>query len=215
MIRSILIMTGALLISTSLLAKGGDRDYEVTITNITKSQIFTPILAVTHDPDLSLFELGEAASPELATIAESGNIAPLRALLDAAEGWVQDTNTNGALLYPGDSTTIEIGAGKRMDHLSFVGMLIPSNDTFVAISGVSLPKNYSTENAKAYDAGSEANDELCANIPGPYCGDMDDSGDAGEGYVYIGNGIHGTGDLDASEFDWNNPVARVVIRRVK
>ena len=215
MIRNILVMTCALMVSASLLAKDSERNYEVTITNITKSQIFTPILAVTHDPGLSLFELGEAASSELATIAESGNIAPLREILDAASGWVQDTNTNGGLLFPGDSVTIGISGSKSLDRLSFAGMLIPTNDSFVAINGLALPKDYSVTYAQAYDAGSEANDELCANIPGPYCGDMDDSGDAGEGYVYIGNGIHGIGDLDASTFDWNNPVARVVIRRVK
>jgi hypothetical protein len=44
---------------------------------------------------------------------------------------------------------------------------------------------------------------------------MDDSGDAGEGNVYVGNGIRAAGDLDSAEFDWNNPVVRVEIRRVK
>jgi hypothetical protein len=45
--------------------------------------------------------------------------------------------------------------------------------------------------------------------------DMDDSGAAGEGYVYIGNGIHGNGDLDSAASDWNNPVAWVQVRRVR
>ncbi len=215
MIRKLLVLTCALMISTALLAKSGDREYEVTITNITKGQTFTPFLATTHHAGLSLFELGAASSAELATLAESGNIAPLREVLDSASDWVQQTNTNGALLFPGDSVTIAISGSNRFDHLSVAAMLIPTNDAFVAINGLPLPKDYSVTYAQAYDAGSEANDELCSNIPGPFCGDPDDSGDAGEGYVYVGNGVHGIGDLDASEFDWNNPVARVVVRRIK
>ena len=43
---------------------------EVTITNITKGQIFTPILAVAHARGASLFELGMPASNELEQLAE-------------------------------------------------------------------------------------------------------------------------------------------------
>lgn len=212
MFRSTITMICALLLSAPLLAAG--KQYEVTITNITKGQAFTPLLLVSHVPDIALFELGTAASEELATIAETGNIAPLRAILDAAPELVADTNTNGGLLPPGESVTIEISAGNQQTYLSFAGMLVPTNDTFVAINTIELPNKSSVVYALAYDAGSEANDELCANIPGPYCGDMDDSGEAGEGFVYVGNGVHGIGDLDESEFDWNNPVARVEIRRL-
>ena len=215
MIRSAILMSCALLLSGPVLAQGNSSNYEVTIYNITKGQTFTPILAVTHSPDISLFELGEPASSELATMAESGAIGPLRAVLDAAPGVVAETNTNGALLFPGDSVTIAISGDVQLDRLSFVGMLIPTNDAFVAINGIELPKKHAVVYALAYDAGSEANDELCSNIPGPFCMDADDSGDAGEGYVYVGNGIRGVGDLDPAEFDWNNPVARVEIRRVK
>ena len=57
----------------------------------------------------------------------------------------------------------------------------------------------------------------CANIPGPACGGAGPSPDAAEGdegYVHIHPGIHGIGDLDASEYDWRNPVAVIKIRRV-
>lgn len=36
-----------------------------------------------------------------------------------------------------------------------------------------------------------------------------------EGYVYIHPGIHGIGDLPATNHDWNNPVAKVTIRQVR
>ena len=72
----------------------------------------------------------------------------------------------------------------------------------------------------AYDAGSEPNDELCAKIPGPACGGEGGSPDAsGEGYVHIHihihAGIQGIGDLTSADYDWRNPTARIVIKRVK
>ena len=47
------------------------RAYEVTLTNITKGQRFTPQLFTTHSRSVSLFEVGEPASEEIATLAES------------------------------------------------------------------------------------------------------------------------------------------------
>ena len=85
-------------------------DYEVTVTNLTKGQTFTPLLVVSHRENVTLFTAGEPASPGLEIIAESGNIAPLEAMLGTLRG-VRDTNTNGGLLGPGESTTIEIAAG--------------------------------------------------------------------------------------------------------
>ncbi|MCH6583458.1 MAG: hypothetical protein E2O37_00035 [Proteobacteria bacterium] len=70
----------------------------------------------------------------------------------------------------------------------------------------------------AYDAGSETNDESCANIPGPPDGCTGagvSPDDDGEGYVHIHAGIHGISDLIAADRDWRNPVARITIRRSK
>jgi hypothetical protein len=36
----------------------------------------------------------------------------------------------------------------------------------------------------------------------------------GEGFVHIHAGIHGIGNLEASEYDWRNPVARITVRQV-
>ena len=215
MMKSIALGLVGLTASVSVLAMGPTRDYEVTITNITKGQTFTPSLVVTHKSDISLFTTGEPALDELATLAESGNTAPLQALLDGMPDLVADTNTSAGLLGPGDSVTVPISSSGNFDRVSFAAMLIPTNDAFVALNSLELPKKWAEVNVPAYDSGSELNDELCANIPGPDCGDMDNSGGPGEGYVYIGNGIRGIGDLDESEYDWNNPVARVVVRRIR
>lgn len=70
----------------------------------------------------------------------------------------------------------------------------------------------------AYDAGTEADDELCAHIPGPptVCGGegFNPSQEGDVNFLHIHAGIHGVGDLSAATFDWRNPVAKIVISRV-
>ena len=193
---------------------GFKNTYEVTITNITKGQIFTPILATTHTGRIALFELGEAASEALATVAESGDISKLSAALSASNQ-VADVQSVGGLIGPGESATVEVSAPYRVRKLSLVGMLIPTNDAFVAIRSVNLPpiKRRRTFFARSYDAGSENNDELCDSIPGPPpCFGEGVSAEDGEGFVHIHSGIHGVGDLEPSEKDWNDPVAKVTVR---
>ena len=58
---------GLALASSSAMA--GDAYYEVTITNVTRAQTFTPILVASHRGGVKLFEAGSAASPELAALA--------------------------------------------------------------------------------------------------------------------------------------------------
>ncbi len=99
-------------------------------------------------------------------------------------------------------------------------MLVPTNDAFVALNGVRGPRNRNPLRLRmpAYDAGSEFNDELCANIPGPpgVCAGQGVSAPApdDEKFVHIHAGIHGGVDLDETVRDWRNPVADIVIRRV-
>lgn len=190
------------------------RIYEITVINITKGQSFTPILAATHKRGIQLFELGDVSSDELATLAESGNVAPLKMLLDESE-LVKDTVNTSGLLSPGSAITFEI-SGPRHAKLSIAAMLIPTNDTFFALDSVKLPRRGSKVYfAKAYDAGSEINDEYCVNIPGPACGGEGSSASDGEGYVHISAGIHGEGDLAVSTYDWRDAVAKIIIRRVQ
>ena len=97
-------------------------------------------------------------------------------------------------------------------RISVAAMLIPTNDAFVAIQGMKLPKNDKTRiaTAIAYDAGSEPNDESCASIPGPICsGEGPSLAAGGEGFIHVHAGIHGIGDLVAADRDWRNPVARI------
>jgi hypothetical protein len=191
-------------------------DYEVTITNVTRGQTFTPFLIVSHRSHPNpIFTPGEMASDELAALAEGGDTTPLDAVL-SANPKVNDTAGSGGLLEPGHSVTVTIRARPGRDHISLAAMLIPTNDGFTAAQDVALPRGRHTKTLymPAYDAGSEPNDELCVSIPGPVCGGAGSSpGVGGEDYVHIHAGIHGIGDLIPAERDWHNPVARVMIKR--
>jgi hypothetical protein len=215
------------LVATGTLADENHRAvYEVSITNITKGQTFTPQLITIHRGSVSLFPLGEPASQQLEVLAEDGSTGPLTELLESQGRSVGAVTTIGALLQPGQTATAMLEAPANHDFLSAAGMLIPTNDTFFAVNRQRLPKSGSvTVFAQAYDAGTEANDQNCSNIPGPRCGGEGLSaginpGD--EGFVHIGNGFH---ELGASEtpgeilgpfqYDWRNPVAMIRIQRVR
>ncbi len=210
-------ITVAGLLATTVQADDGMGMYAVTVTNLTRGETFTPIMVATHRKGTHVFHLGEAASAELAAVAEGGDFSGLSTkLMDSGAAF--DIATNGALLAPGASTTIMVKMAKRFKHVTVTSMLIPTNDAFVAVNGIKGPgkDHYKVIMSPTYDAGSEPNDELCANMPGPVCGGEGGSPNAGgEGYVHIHAGIHGIGDLTSSDFDWRNPSARIVIKRVK
>ncbi|MGH7408593.1 MAG: spondin domain-containing protein [Candidatus Methylomirabilales bacterium] len=57
------------------------RKYEVTVSNLTRGQRFTPILVASHKGGVSNFTLGDSASSQLAFLAEDGGTGPLTTLL--------------------------------------------------------------------------------------------------------------------------------------
>ena len=185
---------------------------QVTITNLTRGQTFSPPLVVVHDPGVDLFEAGMPASIELQALAEDGDAGPLMALLGGDPG-VLDLQQAAAALDPGASTTLTVMADPAHRHLSIAGMLVSTNDTFFgldAFEGMAAGSRVELL-LPAWDAGTEVNSENCAFIPGPPCGGagVHDPTPA-EGYVHISSGIQGIGDL-GPEADWRNPVARVVL----
>ena len=220
-----LAIAGSLAVTAPARAADDDHEgarFEVTITNLTRGQQFTPILVAVHKPTVKLFELGKPASTELATLAEEGNTAPLKAALSALPDTAQVVTGNG-LTNPGASVTLIVDGRRGFGFLSVAAMLIPTNDAFFALNGVALPRGNDvlTLTAPAYDSGSERNDELCVSIPGPSFAECGGSGGGGapvggeEGYVHIHAGIHGIGNLLAATRDWRNPVALITVRRMR
>jgi hypothetical protein len=216
----------ALLFSPEPSAAQGGAEYEVTVINATRGQTFTPLGVLTHAPGVRLFRLGAPAISVLETVAEEGNLDPLVTLARGFPSVVFDVQTSGAppagFTAPGAAKTVQVQAPLGA-QLTLVGMLIPTNDAFVAVNGVDLPRDFApvTFDAIAYDAGTEVNDELCASIPGPNYPECGGPGGGGaptsgaEGYVHVHAGMHGVGDFSEAQRDWRNPTARVVVRRVR
>jgi hypothetical protein len=92
-------------------------------------------------------------------------------------------------------------------------MTINTNDCFTSINGAYLRPGMVLD-LPGLDAGSEENNENCDSIPGPGCNGVSTenvrSGN-GEGFVHIHRGFNGVGTLlPAEEYDWRNPMMRVV-----
>ena len=227
---------GGLLIGTSGIAAAGDRKgdatYEVTTENLTSmGQWFTPPIIATHRPSTGMFTVGEPASFEVKEIAENGNLGPMQDAL-AADKHVDDvvTAVSGSPppLAPGNSVTVEISGDRGRKYLSFVSMLICTNDGFTGVDTLRLPKKvHETVEmyTNAYDAGTEINTEDFADIVPPCQGlvgvTSEDDGTgmsnpdlAEDGVVHPHAGVEGGDDLQPAVHDWDDPVGHVTITRI-
>lgn len=208
-------------------------NYSVEIQNLTHSSSFGPLLVSAHPSTVMLFAAGMPSSTNLQKMAEGGDISGLTVDMANAGG---DNNENpaGGLLAPGASTMADLGEPSEGNTLlSISAMLVPSNDAFVALNGITLPTTPGTYTylLNTYDAGTEANDEIRGSgMPGhagmpvaPPLEMLVGTGGTGiastaEGFVHIHRGVLGdhnlTGgmsDINASSQRWLNPVARVTV----
>jgi hypothetical protein len=209
---SLVVISGSLISSTSLAQQG--RQLEVTITNITRAQVMSPPVVISHNKDFQLFELGSPAIDELVMLAEDGMADPLVGYVGSQPSVLDSTTAPGPLM-PGESVTLSINTSGRFKYITAVGMLVTTNDAFFAIEGIPIHSSKEkTVYANAYDAGSEANAESCAHIPGPPCGNTEvRNTDGAEGYVHVHAGIHGIADLVPADHDWRNPVAEITMSK--
>lgn len=217
LIAAVLLVTAA----ASAASSQQDVTYSVTIENLTSGQPFTPPLVAAHSDQIDLFEVGQAASNELAQIAENGNNDPLLTLLGGSAAVFDSTTGDGPIL-PGESATISVEAPAG-SLLSVVFMLICTNDGFSGVDSWALPASGSeTVEANAYDAGSEMNSEDFADMVPPCQGligvssEDEGSGESNpalaEGGVIASHpGIQGGVDLTVSDHGWTDPVARITV----
>ena len=206
-------------------------DLTVKITNLTQGISFTPVLIAGHDSSTTLFTTGAMASANLQAMAEGGSIAGLSADVTGAGGVVEE-NPAGGLLMAGKSAMADIDTGANT-QLSIVAMMLPTNDGFIALNNLTIPTTPGTYtyNLNAYDAGTEANDEIRGGgmpgvagfpVPGPLEASVGTGGTGvnatAEGFVHIHRGVlgdtdatGGVSDIDATAHRWLNPVARVTL----
>lgn len=220
----------ALLTASMGFAQATSTSYSVTVTNLTAGQPLTPPLIATHRPATDLFTVGQAASFEVKEIAENGNLDPMLMALandkHVAQNVVAVAGDPPPLL-PGQSVTVEIGESHGAKFVSFVSMLICTNDGFTGLDTVRLPQTVGqtlTLTADAYDAGTEINTEDFADLVPP-CPALTgvESGEMGSGMsnpalaeggvIHHHDGIQGIADLDPAIHGWSNPVVMVEITR--
>ena len=191
---------------------------EVAVTNLTPGQILSPIFMARHDGEMDpLYTLGLPASEGLAMMAEDADASGLLADYDpSTNAYVSESmvlTLDDGPIPPGQTVTTQFQIDDDDTYLSFISMLVTTNDAFIGASGLDLSDSR-TINLTAYDSGSEANSESCAYIPGPPCGSHAKDDSMAEGYVYVHNGIHGGQEsgLNPATHDWHNPVARMSIK---
>lgn len=204
-------------------------EYQVTVTNLTASQPFSPLSVVLHNSSWSAFELGQAASVDLEQIAESGSNSDF---LDAAEDSVNVYAAAGGvgIIGPGASESVMVTTSSAGTfELSLVSMLVNTNDAITALNGADISSLAVGESAsyrlRTYDTGTEANSETADTIPGPAA-----AGGAREGFnaarddvrdaVYVHAGVVTSDDGLATStlteaHRWDNPAASVVISRIQ
>lgn len=196
---------------------GDQKMVTLSITNLSRGQILSPVFVARHGQDAGpLYTLGHAASESLAKMAEdadaSGLLAEWSPEGNAAISEAMVVALNDGPIPPGATVTKSFEVTDGNSLVSFASMLVTTNDAFIGASGLDVTESR-TVNLIAYDAGSEANSESCAYIPGPPCGNhVEDEADA-EGHVHVHAGIHGGegSDLDPAAHDWRNPLARLTI----
>ena len=205
--------------------------YEITLQNLASGQPISPPVAATHRPGAALFSVGTAALPQLEAIAEDGDASGAGALLRSLSQ-VSDVVNIGQPLTPAgtvfgdftDTLTFEIWA-RPGDRLTVAGMLICTNDGFSGLDRAPLPlRGAAVYPAYAYDAGTEVNTELSADLVDP-CSVVGPAGLNGDpngnenaavnttGVVTAHPGISGDGDLTAVH-DWDGAIMEVTVTRI-
>lgn len=224
-------------------------DYRITITNLTGGQPMSPPVVATHRSQGALWHLSDPASFGVKEIAENGNNSPLLDDLRLARvrGRIFDyVQLASSPMFPGPlvpagraasgtfprSVTGRIRADlRRARRLSFVSMLVCTNDGFTGTDGVLLPSRRGksrTVRAVAYETRTERNTEVFANIMPPcqgLIGERSPSGAPGtaqsdpalaeSGVIIPHPGITGNAELSQSVHGWGNPVSKIVVKRVR
>ena len=232
-----LAVGGGSLAGVSLAQQGSGNEpaptrYRVTVANLTKGQPFTPPVVAAHQPEVEVFAVGNPASGQIQALAENGNFDPLLDLVMATDSVVGASVGNGPLVPesdPGNTgnpyyTTVELSADETATHLSFVSMLVATNDGIVGLDTVPLPDEVNTSRtyyANGYDVGTEQNTERFEDlvpeaktliIGGQPEGTTESNPEiAEEGVIRPHPGIEGDGNLSREVYDWREPAALVQV----
>lgn len=215
---------------------GSANTFRVTVTNLTSGQPFTPPAVALHSADVEVFSVGETANEAVQQLAENGNLDPLVTLVEDTPE-IYAAGVGDAPLVPsgdpGDTgnpyfASFDVEADPAATHLTFLSMLIATNDGFVGLDTVALPEAVNeskTLHADAYDAGTEENTEVWTDMapPGrelisggpPAAGTTESDPELAEdGVIHPHSGISGDGDLDVETYGWDEPAGVVHVEKI-
>jgi Spondin_N len=239
-IRAFLALVSVVILASAMWAgsaeAGGPRRYRVRIVNLTEGQPLTPPVIATHRGTFDLFEVGDLASVGVMQVAENGNVPNLVSALEQATSVAEvvagaeplvPEDLPGSADHP-DRAGFGITATGHVRFVSFVSMLICTNDGLTGINRVRLPEDVGDVKvivAAGYDAGTEVNTEDFADIVPPcqslvgVTGSDPGTGNSNPalldgGVIHHHPGIAGGVDLVPSVHGWDDPVVRIRITRV-
>lgn len=201
--------------------------FEVTVNNLSNAQPLSPIAVIAHQNTFPVFTVGSPASVGLETLAEGGDNSALLAEANAVAG-IGDTASGAAPIGPAGTETVSLSIDETtlgLMTISVSTMLVNTNDAITGVNAVPLAGMQVGDSVSmrtiAYDAGTEANSEEAAHIPGPAGG--------GEGFnaarddiadrVAMHPGVVGQDDGFATsdltgQHRFDNPVAQITIERI-
>jgi hypothetical protein len=217
------------LASTSTFAQ----DLSITVTNLTQGLHFTPVVSAAHPSDNHIFMVNSMAGAELQAMAEGGDISGLVSVLSSIDANISE-NPAAGLLAPAMSTNFMLSNDTNNTHLSLAAMILPSNDGFVGLDSWLIPEESGTYTVylNAYDAGTEANDEIRGSgapgesgmpVPPPLDASIGNNGTGvtdqeANNMIHIHRGSLGDSDMSAGLSDinnsvqrWLNPIAKLTI----
>lgn len=201
--------------------------FDITVSNLTNGQPLSPVAVIAHVDGYNVFSVGAAATAGLEVLAEGGDNSDLISEADS-DANVLGTGSGAAPIGPAGSETVSItvlASDVANLRISTATMLVNTNDAITVVnaadvSGLMPGDRWSTRTI-AYDAGTEADTEEAAHIPGPAGGGegfnaaRDDEADR----VSMHSGVVSQDDGFATsaltgDHRFDNPVALVRIERV-
>lgn len=177
-LRSLFPLTAAVLLASLASLPSLAVEVEVTIENLAPADgnLLTPVWVGFHDGTFDSYDGGAPLRGTVERIAEDGDTVPLTDEFALDFGTPQGTipGPNGPI-FPGDTATMIFDLDADADrYFSYVSMVIPSNDAFVAngnplahrvfdVDGNFTPTTFVIHGGDVLDAGTEVNDEIPAN----------------------------------------------------
>ena len=140
-------------------------DFDVTWSASThpgaypSSAHFSPLIGITHDSTVSLWEPGGIASPGIEQMAETGATSSLRSEITAATG--RTNYLSASTIFGTGRRSVEFDVEKDESLLTLVTMVAPSPDWFVGVNSLDLYEGGSWADGLvvdlfAWDAGTDS-----------------------------------------------------------